>query len=281
MVPLGVRTYGLGAMALGLVGLAWGDFALQWQPVEAGLPGRTPLAYVFAALLLIAGAAVNWRAARPSLDGQAADVQALNARASDAQVHTLQTLGIQALIVLYAIVVLLMHGPTLVQHPGAFPAWNGAAEQLTLVAGGLAAYTRVASMPGPRRAQLVHVAALALAVCLLTFGTAHFLYLQFTASMVPAWLPGGRTFWAAFTGVAHIAAGIALLSGFQSRRAAILLTAMFATFSILVHLPLLLADPHSHLNWVMNAINLALTGAAGSVAGALPLNGPAGSRRSH
>ena len=37
---------------------------------------------------------------------------------------------------------------------------------------------------------------------------------------------------------------------------------MFASFSVLVHLPLLMADPHSHLNWVMNAINLALTGAA-------------------
>jgi uncharacterized membrane protein YphA (DoxX/SURF4 family) len=125
-------------------------------------------------------------------------------------------------------------------------------------------------IPGARRAQLVQVATLTLGVCLLTFGTAHFLYLDFTASMVPAWLPGGQKFWAAFTGVAHIAAGIALLSGIQARLAAILLTAMFATFSALVHLPLLLADTHSHVNWVMNAINLALTGAAWTVAGALP-----------
>jgi hypothetical protein len=44
---------------------------------------------------------------------------------------------------------------------------------------------------------------------------------------------------------------------------------MFATFSVLVHLPLLIADPHSHLHWVMNAINLALTGAAWAIATAL------------
>jgi uncharacterized membrane protein YphA (DoxX/SURF4 family) len=106
------------------------------------------------------------------------------------------------------------------------------------------------------------VAVIAMGVCLLIFGLAHFLYLDFTASMVPAWLPGGQKFWAVLTGAAHLAAGAALLTGIQARLAAILLTIMFATFSVLVHLPLLVADPHSHLNWVMNAINLALTGAA-------------------
>jgi hypothetical protein len=30
---------------------------------------------------------------------------------------------------------------------------------------------------------------------------------------------------------------------------------------VLIHAPLLIAE-HSHLNWVMNAMNLALTGAA-------------------
>jgi uncharacterized membrane protein len=254
MIPPGVRIYGLGAVALGLVGIAWGDFALQWQPVAAGFPGRTLLAYLFSSLLVIAGASVNWRASSAAP-------------------------GAAALAGLYAVVVVFMHGPQIVQHPGSFPAWDGAAEQLALLAGGLAAYARVAgvngsdsggTLSGPRRTQLAHLAIIAMSVCLLMFGTAHFLYLDFTASMVPAWLPGGQKFWAAFTGVAHIAAGIALLSGIQARHAAIALTAMFATFSALVHLPLLLADPHNHLNWVMNAINLALTGAAWAIAGAIP-----------
>ena len=104
------------------------------------------------------------------------------------------------------------------------------------------------------------------------FGLAHFLYLGFTASMVPAWLPGGQKFWAAFTGVAHLAAGIALLAGVKARLAAILLTVMFAVFGVLVHLPLLIAGPHNHLNWVMNAINLALTGAAWAMATLLVTN---------
>jgi uncharacterized membrane protein YphA (DoxX/SURF4 family) len=121
----------------------------------------------------------------------------------------------------------------------------------------------------PASAQLSRVALISMGVCLLMFGLAHFLYLDFTASMVPAWLPGGQRFWAILTGAAHLLAGVALLSGIKARLAAILLTVMFASFSVLVHLPTLIADPHSHLNWVINAINLALTGAAWSIATAL------------
>jgi uncharacterized membrane protein YphA (DoxX/SURF4 family) len=213
-------------------------------------------------------------------------------------------LGAAALAALYAVVVIFMHAPQIFQHPGTFAAWDGAAEQLALVAGGLGAYVCLAGANGrpgsndgpggtnrPRGAdwpggtdwlgghnqlgsqnrlggqnQLGRAAVIIMGVCLLLFGLAHFLYLDFTASMVPAWLPGGQKFWAAATGAAHLAAGVAFLSGVKARLAAILLTTMFAVFSLLVHLPLLLADPHHHLSWVMNAINLALTGAAWSIA---------------
>src|SRR6202011_4956064 len=85
MIPLGIRLYGLGAIATGLVGLAWGDFALQWEPVAASFPGRTVLAYIFSALLVVAGGAINWR-------------------------RSSAVLGAAALVGLYAVVVLLMHG---------------------------------------------------------------------------------------------------------------------------------------------------------------------------
>jgi hypothetical protein len=241
MIPLGIRIYGLGAIATGLVGLAWGDFALQWEPVAASFPGRTALAYIFAALLVVAGTAVNWR------------------RSSAA-------LGAAALVGLYAVVVVLMHGVRIVQQPLAFVAWDGAAEQLALLAGALASYAYLTAASESSRHPLVSRAAvICMGVCLLMFGIAHFLYLDFTASMVPAWLPGGQKFWAAFTGLAHIAAGIAVLSGIKARLAASLLTVMFAGFSVLVHLPTLIAAPHLHLNWVMNAINLSLTGAVWSM----------------
>jgi uncharacterized membrane protein len=230
------------------VGLAWGDFALQWQPVVAHFPARTALAYVFAALLVLGGIAVN--------------------------VQRLRVQGAAMLTALYAIVVVLMQGANALQHYEQFATWNGVAEQVVLLSGGLAAYLWLRDGGRVRRGgllgdwdcnRLLHIATRAMAVCLLTFGVAHFLYLDFTASMVPAWIPGGQRFWASLTGLAHIAAGVALLTGIRARLAAILLTVMFASFGVLVHLPLLLAQAN-HLNWVMNAVNLALTGAAWTLA---------------
>src|SRR5437763_529874 len=78
---------------------------------------------------------------------------------------------------------------------------------------------------------------LAFGACLLVFGTSHFLYAQFTASLVAAWLPPSRLFWAYATGAAQIAAGLAMLTGVKARLAAILLTIMYAAFGLLVHIP--------------------------------------------
>ena len=93
--------------------------------------------------------------------------------------------------------------------------------------------------------------------------------MNLTAPLVPKWLPPTQEFWAYATGVGHIAAGVAILTGVQARLAAILLTAMYASFTLMVHAPMLLADPASHGNWSENALNLALIGAAWVVADSL------------
>jgi len=106
-------------------------------------------------------------------------------------------------------------------------------------------------------------------VCALLFGGAHFAYMNLTAPLVPKWLPPSQEFWGYATGVAHIAAGLAILSGVKARLAAILLTVMFASFTPLVHLPMLLADPANIGVWTENAANLAFTGVAWVVADSL------------
>ena len=107
---------------------------------------------------------------------------------------------------------------------------------------------------------------LILVVCLLVFGASHFVYADFTAAMIPRWIPPGGLFWAWATGIAHIAAGLALLSGRMMTLAARLLTAMFAGFIALLLAPLAAADPSSHIAWCMLAVTLALTGVAWTVA---------------
>ena len=93
--------------------------------------------------------------------------------------------------------------------------------------------------------------------------------MNLTAPLVPRWLLPSQAFWAYATGLCHIAAGLALLSGVQARLAAILLTVMFVCFTLLVHAPMLLADPSSHWIWSENALNLALIGVAWVVADSL------------
>jgi uncharacterized membrane protein YphA (DoxX/SURF4 family) len=135
-----------------------------------------------------------------------------------------------------------------IAHPSHFGAWAGVAEQLALVAGGMIAYSFTATIDATLGARLGRAGVLAFGFCALIFGLAHFLYASATAAMVPKWIPPGALFWAYATGAAHLAAGLAILSGIQARLAARLLTAMFVVFAVLVHAPLVVADPGSHLN---------------------------------
>lgn len=235
-MALGYRVYGLGVMALGMLGLAWGDFVLG-QPVPKDFPERTALAYAAAAFMLVAGAAVEWR--RTAAWGAA------------------------ALTAYYGlIVVILMNGRVMLAHYAEFGTYSGVAEQVAITAGALIVYAASANIDAAPSARLTRIGQLAFGVCALLFGGAHFFYMNLTAPLVPKWLPPSQEFWAYATGVGHIAAGVAILTGVQARLATILLTAMYASFTPLVHVPMLLADPSSRMNWTENAINLALIGVA-------------------
>lgn len=244
----GVRAFGLGGAALGLVGLVWGDFALVWQPVPNSLPGRTLLAYLVAAGLFLAGVAT------------------LSTRAV--------VYGAAVLTGLYAAGALLLHAPRVVLHPGRFFTWAGLAEQLALVAGGLAAYAAVAPL-APRLAERTRLFGRALfAACLVSFGLAHFVYPNDTAALVPNWLPPGPMFWAYATGIAHWMAALAIGSGVLAVAASRALTAMFIVFGILVHAPSIWTEPASHMSWTANAMNLALIGAAWVIADSYDVSRP-------
>jgi uncharacterized membrane protein len=242
-MAFGRCVYGLGVMALGLVCLAWGNFDLG-QPVPKNFPDRTALAYAAAAFMVAGGAAVEWR--RTAAWGAA------------------------ALTSYYAlIVVFLMNGRVVLAHHSEFVAYSGSAEQLAIAAGGLIVYAGNANIDTILAARLTRLGQVVFGICALLFGGAQFLYMNLTAPLVPKWLPPTQEFWAYATGVGHIAAGVAILAGVQGRLAAILLTAMFLSFTPLVLGPMLLGDPSSYSNWTENALNLALIGVAWVVADSL------------
>jgi uncharacterized membrane protein YphA (DoxX/SURF4 family) len=239
----GWRIYGLGAVALGTVCLALGDFH-PGQPVPKDFPGRDALAGIAAAFMFVAGIAIEWRRTLPWAAAALTTYFAL-------------------------VVVVLMNGRLLLAHYAEFLPYESTAIELAIAAGGLIVYADSATIDAALAARLVRAARFAFGLCALVFGTAHFAYMNLTAPLVPKWLPPTQEFWACATGVAHIAAGIAILTGVQARLAAILLTIMFVSFTAFVHVPMLVATPSSHWVWNENAVNIALIGAAWVVADSL------------
>lgn len=235
----GARIYGLAAIALGLVGLVWADFASVWQPVPPEWPARTALAYAWGGLFLAGGLTLQ--------------------RRRTAAVGAWLVAG---LFLPFA----FLWAKRILGFPQLFGTWSGLCEQLAMILGGLAivAMQRPAEAAGTRRLALA--VRLLFGLCLLAFGAAHFLALEQTAAAVPPWLPFGGRFWAEATGLCHALAGLALLSGVRMLLAARLLTAMFVGFGLLVWLPRLFDATHEQITWAGNAINLVLTGAAWAVA---------------
>jgi uncharacterized membrane protein len=243
MTAIGRRIYGLGAIVLGIVELRYGAFADVWLPVPAHLPGYHMLAYACAGLLILGGLAINLP-----------------------RVAAIAALGLAAIFAAGMLVVLL---PLAMAKPGSWGSWQGVAESTVMALGGVLAYAQIPGVSEARVARVARNARLMFGLCLLVFGGSHFVYAKFTASLVPAWLPPSQLSWAYATGLAQIAAGLAILSRVQARLAAILLTVMYAAFSFLVHIPSVIADPSSHANWAENGINLLLVGAAWSLADSL------------
>jgi len=237
------RAYGLGVMALGTVCLAFGDFH-PGQPVPKDFPYRTALAYAAAAFMLVAGLAIEWQRT---------------------------TAWAAAALTAYfgLIVVMLLNGRVLIAHYDQFGPYESFAIELAIASAGLLVYAASADIDAARESRLIRFGQLAFGGCALIFGVAHFVYMNLTAPLVPKWLPPSQEFWGYATGVFHIAAGVAILTGVQARLAAVLLTIMFAAFTPLVHVPMLLADPSNHWIWNENAVNLALIGAAWVVADSL------------
>lgn len=225
--------YALGAILLGAVGIYFHEFALTWQPVPAGVPWHDPLAYLSGMILIVGGAAILSRKAERG--------------------------GALLLAAFYGLWVVALHLPNAIAGYRHIGAWNGPAEFTFMTMGGVALF---ASSAGAMRGTLLKIVRILAGISATVFGFAHFNYIEFTGSMVPAWIPPNGVFWAWATGAGHLAAGIALVSGIQARLAGTLLAAMMASFVILLHIPRVIASPGLHVEWAMLAVATGLAGAA-------------------
>jgi uncharacterized membrane protein YphA (DoxX/SURF4 family) len=234
-VQIGKWTFTAAAAALGLTGLVSGAFADFWQPIPAGFPGYTPLAYLAGTMLLVGGLGIHFD---------------LTARAA----------GWTLAIVFFCFSI--PWAVRVVRFPQLFGTWGGFAEEFALVTAALILAGGADGRGVMDFRGLDRLCVLAFGLCAVAFGFNHFFALGQTAGMVPGWIPPGQMFWAVATGVFHVAAGIAILRGMKSLLAARLLGCMMLAFGAFVWLPNLAHSPQDHMVWAGNAVNLALAGSA-------------------
>jgi uncharacterized membrane protein len=238
--------FAAGLAGVGVLSLMHHDFALQWQPVPQGIPAREVLALASGALLLLGALALLPR-------------------------RTARTAALVLAIFLLGWVVLLRL-PRVAMQPLNIAEWLGLGESLTLTVGAWVLYAWLDNLlPGTSTgaatsATAISAARLVLGAAMVVFGLAHFAYADFTASMIPAWIPA-RLPLAYFTGAAHLAAGAALLLGIVPALAVRLEAIMMSSFIVLVHVPAVVAQPASREQWTALFMATALAGAMWVVVG--------------
>ena len=234
---LGIYAYAGGAIFLGLLGLASGDFATQWQRVGPNVPLREPLAYLTAIIELAAGLALLWR------------------RTARAAALTLTAV--------YSVFTLLWV-PSALQNLGNYDTIGNVFEEFSLVAAGLV-LCAIFSPPGSSIARRRPFFVLLFGICPISFGIVHIIDMPGLLGAIPGWLPPSRMFWAYATTLGFFGAAVAILTGILAPLASRLLTAEIVIFEFLFWIPKVFPGQRNHFNWAGNAICIAIAGATWAV----------------
>jgi uncharacterized membrane protein len=158
-------------------------------------------------------------------------------------------------------------------------AWYGFCEALAPLVGASILYAMLRWRSGESQMPMasqraVRAAQVVFGLTCAFYGWSHFAYADYTAGMVPAWLPG-RLGLAYFTGLGHIAAGIGIIVWILPRLAATLEAIMMSLFGLLVWVPSFFAQPRPDWatppqnQWSELVVNLVLATAAWIVAASL------------
>lgn len=214
LYSLGRIIFGAAGAAFGILCLAYRDFVSSLQPVPETMPGYTALAIVNGLLLFAAGLCV----------------------VSRYQIRIAATF----IAASFASWILFLHIPGAFTNPELLlsPWWIRTFESLALGAAAL----MIAGTGQPARGAWVKGGRIAFGVSLPVFGVLHIIYPESTATLIPQWY-AWPLFWAYFTGLAHITAGVAIAYGVLIRLAGTLAGIMFGLWALTLHLPRILSNP--------------------------------------
>lgn len=195
-------------IALGITGLVNGDFALVWQHVPAGVPGRTIIAYVCAVIELAMGIGLLFK-------GTLAPT-------------------CRVLFPYMVLWLVLLEIPNVIQAPLDAGAWGSVGEIAIMTAGAWCLFAMHAGAGGAQPFG-IRAARWLLIVALPMIGVEVIVdALKFGDKVMQPWLqvlPDPMA-WACLTGIGSIAACLALLFGVWPRLAATVEAAMLALIAI-------------------------------------------------
>jgi uncharacterized membrane protein YphA (DoxX/SURF4 family) len=244
--------FAIASASLAILGLIYGSDSLIGQSAPAWMHSRETWVYGWALLVLVASAGLCISfAALPS------------------------ALAIVGLLAIWA----LTCTPPIFSAPFSIGAWYGCVEALTSLAGAWILYAMLREQSKPSGLPIagegtVRAAQIIFGVTCVFYGWSHFAFADYTASMVPNWLPLHLPF-AYFTGLGHIAAGVGIVIGILPRLAATLEAIMMSLFGLLVWVPSFFTVPRPEWatpppnQWSEIVVNLILAAAAWIVAASL------------
>lgn len=217
-VTLARYLFAIASASMAIWSARYGHFA--WHAVPASMAGRD--IWVYGPALIVAAASIGLCFSRTALQS---------------------VLAIGAYLAISAGISV----PQIVARPLGIDAWYPFCEALTSLVGAWVLYallrrqsqapeTPMESSGSVRAAQAVF------GLTCVFYGVSHFLYADYTASLVPTWLPDHFAF-AYFTGLGHVAAGVAIIVGMMAGLAATLEALMMSLFGLLVWVPSFFAQP--------------------------------------
>jgi uncharacterized membrane protein len=257
IVGFGHGLLAIAVASLAVLSLHFHDFAPMWRAVPADVPWREGGVRLVALLLLAASVGLCFR-------------------------HT--ALASAVTIGAYQVVWAVSGVPAIVSNPLGIGSWYPLCEALTSAAGTWILYATLrCASPGSgmpmASAGIVRAARAVFALTCIFYGSSHFAYADYTAGMVPAWLPARMGF-TYFTGLSYVAAGVGIIVPVLPGLAATLVAIMMSAFGLLVWVPSFFAHPKPawatplQNEWSELEVNALLAAAAWIVAESLRHRAP-------
>jgi hypothetical protein len=241
---VGIWIYGVATVVTGILDIVWAAFEPSHQPFQAlgeHIPGSQILAYLAGAWLVAAGMAILWR-----------------------RTERMGALGSAAIYLIFALLWLPRFYTVPHQYGFRIPIlmfiFGGIGQQLLLVSPALIVYVISSSSNPVWRERAAATAGWMLGFGPIAVGLGHLVNAHVMARYVPHWAHA-PVFWAVFTGIAFLLAGLAIVSGIQDILAARLLGLMLLLFEAAVEIPPVFARPHSQTAWGGAVYNITAIGA--------------------